>query len=103
MRAWPENERRKVAIRDISSRFGQYYMRCNVVDRPGVLSKISSILGKHKISIAQVIQKGRDIRGSVPIFLLTHEAREKELVAAVKQMDKLKVVKENTVFIRIEG
>jgi homoserine dehydrogenase len=102
MRAWPEDARKRVPIHNIMQRKGEYYLRCTVVDRPGVLSRIASTLGKNSISIARVIQKGRDVKGTVPIFLLTHEAQEKNLAAAVRQMDKLNVVKGKTVFIRIE-
>jgi len=102
MRAWPEDARKRVPIRNIMMREGEYYLRCTVADRPGVLSKIASILGNNGISIARVIQKGRDIKGTVPIFLLTHGALEQNLARAVKEMDRLDVVKGKIVFIRIE-
>ena len=54
-----------------------YYFRVSALDTPGVLSTISGILAQNGISISSVIQKGRDEKGSVPIVMLTHEAREK--------------------------
>ncbi|OGP71355.1 MAG: homoserine dehydrogenase, partial [Deltaproteobacteria bacterium RBG_13_60_28] len=48
-----------------------YYIRFAALDRPGVLSQISGILGKHNISIAAVIQKGREVKGAVPIVMIT--------------------------------
>lgn len=102
MRAWPEGEFRQVEIKDISHRFGAYYLRFNVLDRPGVLGKIAAILGRHQISIAQVLQKDRAKKGTATVFIFTHEAQEKNLVNAVNQIDRLKEVKGKTFFIRIE-
>ena len=102
MRAWPEKSFHRMPIRDIKDRRGSYYLRCTVMDRPGVLSKISGVLGKQRISISQVIQKQRQMDGAVPIFLLTHEALEKDLAAAVRNIDKLSVTKGKTAFFRIE-
>ncbi len=85
---------------NISSR---YYFRFSALDRPGVLSKISGILGNFDISIASVIQKGRRIGEEVPLVVLTHRAREKDVRQAIEEIDKLHVVTNKTIFIRVEG
>jgi len=103
MRAWPEESFGKLPMANIKDRRGAYYLRCKVLDKPGILSKISGILGAHRISIAQVMQKDRHQDGAVPIFLLTHEAVEKDLLAAVRKIDRLPMVKAKTAFLRIEG
>jgi len=90
------------SIIPIDELFSHYYFRFTVVDRPGVLSKISGILGKNNISISSVIQKGRKIRGSVPIVMMTHEAREADVSRALAKIDKLDVVTDKTTLIRIE-
>ncbi len=79
-----------------------YYFRFAALDRPGVLSQIAGILGQHKISIAAVIQKGRGIKDSVPIVMITHEAKEAAAQAALAEIDRLPVIKEETIRIRIE-
>jgi homoserine dehydrogenase len=79
-----------------------YYFRFSAVDRPGVLSKISGILGNHNISIAAVIQKGRQEKGSVPVVMMTHEARERDVRLALAEIDKLPVVTAPTRLIRVE-
>ncbi len=78
-----------------------YYIRFQAVDRPGVLSKISGILGEKGISIFQVIQKGRGERG-VPIVMVTHDAKESALKSAMEEIGRLNVVLEEPFFIRIE-
>jgi homoserine dehydrogenase len=90
-------------IRSIEELDAQYYFRFSVEDRPGVLSKISGILGNHQISIKSVHQKGRDLVGAVPIVMITHEAKEAAVKVALSEIDRLDVVKEKTVLIRIEG
>jgi len=79
-----------------------YYFRFSAVDKPGVLSKISGILGDNQISIASVIQKGREINGSVPIVMLTHEAQESSVKKALTLMDQLDVLTDQTMVIRVE-
>ena len=80
-----------------------FYMRFSALDRPGVLSKISGILGKNNISIVSVIQKGRRIKGSVPVVMMTHEAQEKNVRQALKEIDRLGVILGKTMFIRVEN
>jgi homoserine dehydrogenase len=80
-----------------------YYFRFSAVDRPGVLSKISGILGSRNISIASVIQKGRQVEGSVPLVMMTHEAKERDVRLALAEIDKLNVVTAPTRLIRVEN
>lgn len=79
-----------------------YYLRFTVVDRPGVLSRISGILGDLDISIASVIQKGRRAEKAVPIYIVTHEAREKNMQKALQVIDRLPIIVDKTVYMRIE-
>jgi homoserine dehydrogenase len=81
----------------------EYYLRFQVIDKPGVLSKIAGILGSHQISISSVIQKGRKQESAVPIFIVTHHAKEKDMRAALEETDRLPVVLDRTRMIRIEN
>jgi len=92
---------RDIKTKDINKISSRYYLRYNVVDKPGVLAKITKILGNNNISIAAVEQKeiNKDI---VPVIMTTHQAIEENLMKAVKEINKLDVVKEDTVVIRIE-
>jgi len=80
----------------------KYYFRFSVLDRPGVLSRISGILGEHNISLETVIQKSREVAGPVPIVMTTYKAKEKDVRQALKKIDKLNVVRDKTILIRIE-
>ena len=92
----------RLAIKAISSILSRYYLRCHVIDKPGVLGKISNVLGRHRISISDVIQKERKAGSVVPLILLTHDAPEKELRLAIRQIDRLDIVRGKAQVIRIE-
>jgi homoserine dehydrogenase len=80
-----------------------YYLRVMAQDRPGVLSRVAGILGDNDISIANVIQKGRATREAVPVVMLTHEARERNMRAALAAIDRLPDSATATTMIRVEG
>jgi homoserine dehydrogenase len=81
----------------------RYYLRVMVQDRPGVLSRVAGVLGDNDISIANVIQKGRATREAVPVVMLTHEARERDMRAALSAIDRLPDVAAATMMLRVEG
>lgn len=80
----------------------QYYFRLTVVDRPGVLSKVSGVLADHDISIMSVKQKGRHALASVPIVVFTHRAKEAAVRNAMAEINALEVVRDRSTLIRIE-
>ncbi len=80
----------------------QYYLRCMVQDRPGVLAKITKILALFNISISSVNQKRRSKGKFVPLVMVTHESREEEMRKAILEIDKLPIVKNPSQLIRIE-
>lgn len=89
-------------LRRIDEIESRYYIRFMAIDKPGVLAAISGVLGKHGISIASVTQKERKRQAVVPIVMVTHEAKEKNLRVALDKIDRLQVVREKSVAIRIE-
>ncbi len=89
-------------IININELFTKYYLRFSTLDQPGVLSKISGILGNLKISIASVMQKERSAGNKVPIVMLTHEAYEADMQKALTEINKLDMIKDKTVLIRVE-
>jgi homoserine dehydrogenase len=93
----------KIPLKRMEDVIAPYYMRFSAVDRPGVLSKVSGILGKNGISIASVIQKGRQIKGAVPIVMMIHEAKERNVHRALHEIERLGAIREKTRFIRVEN
>lgn len=94
-------ETRITRIKDISEVESKYYLRLMVIDEPGVLHAISKIISELNISIESVSQKRQEEGGVVPIFMVTHQAREENVQKAVKRIEELDFVKEDIVFIRL--
>ena len=90
-------------LADMSELEIRYYLRLLVEDRPGVLESITHIVAQGDISIASVIQKERDLQGgTVPLIIVTHEARERSMRQAVAAMNALDGVHEEVTMIRME-
>ena len=90
-------------LKPISEIETRYYLRLSSVDRPGVLAQISKILGDLEISISSVIQKETDAATkSAQIVLMTYPAQEGAMQKALREIEKLEVVKEISNFIRVE-
>jgi homoserine dehydrogenase len=100
--SFQRNHLQDLKIMPMSEIVTHYYFRFSALDRPGVLSKISGILGSHDISIQSMQQKGRKTDGSVPVVMLSHIAKEADVQKAIAEIDDLDVVGEKTVLIRIE-
>src|SRR5690606_4469013 len=89
-------------LRPLDALATRYYMRFAVLDRPGVLGQLTTVLGDHEISLAQVIQEGpRDPGRPVNVVALTHMAREGNVRHALAQLGKLSVVVEAPALIRM--
>jgi homoserine dehydrogenase len=93
---------RAIPIMPIDRISVHYYFRFSALDRPGVLSTISGILGTHGISIQSVHQKGRKTDGAVPVVMLSHRAREADVKQALHEISALDVTAAKPVVIRIE-
>jgi len=98
----PDN---KIQYMDSSDFESCYYLRFTAVDKPGVLAKISSILGKHRVSIAGVYQKGPfgKLKKGVPILMFTHRVREGSVRDAMEEIDRLKIIVRNSILMKVEN
>jgi homoserine dehydrogenase len=101
--AFIPSARTALRIRRMEEIESLYYLRFMAEDRPGVLSKISGILGKHKISISSVIQQGRKAGGNVPLVMMSHRAKERDVQEALSKINRMDYVSQPTVLIRVEG
>jgi homoserine dehydrogenase len=95
-------ERFPLAIRAMDDISCCYYLRFSVMDKPGVLSRVSGVLGKNNISISSVIQKGRGAAEAVPLVMMSHEAVERDVRRALDEINKMDCVAGPTMVIRVE-
>jgi homoserine dehydrogenase len=93
---------RDLPIKPIGEIVSKYYIRFSVVDKPGVIARIAGELGKNGISIESMIQSARSVQESVPIVIMTHEAREMDVRNALAEIDSFDIVREKSNLIRIE-
>jgi len=89
-------------VRKMDDVVSRYYLRFMAIDKPGILAKISGILGRHHIGIASVSQKERRRAKFVPVVMITHHLCEKDLRHALDDINRLAIVKGKTVKIRME-
>jgi homoserine dehydrogenase len=81
----------------------RYYVRLSVVDKPGVMAKVTAILGAAKIGIASIIQPEGHEGESVPLILMIHDAPNAAMQHALAKIGKLAAVKAAPVMIRVEN
>lgn len=94
---------RTMSLKSIADLSTRYYIRTTVTDRAGVLAQMATILGKLQISIASVIQKEVDPNDqTAELVITTHISRESDIQQAMKELEKLDVVREIGNFLRVE-
>ena len=100
---YQRNDLQNKKILDINEIESRYYLRIRVKNKPGVLADITKIFGRKSISIESILQKEDLVNDeNVPIVLVTHEVIEKNIIDALKDIEKLEVVKGKIIKIRIE-
>jgi len=92
------NERKIIGHENAVS---QFYIRMTVMDSPGVLSKISGVLGDHNVSIYSVVQ-AKAHHDLAEIVIITHSVVEKNMQSSLKEIKELDIVEEISSVIRVE-
>ncbi len=101
-RGFFESSVTSLAIKPIGETVSKFYLRFSAADRPGVLARIAGALGTYNISIESMIQTARSSSETVPIVIMTHEAREQDVRLALAEIDSFDVIREQTKLVRIE-
>ena len=79
-----------------------YYLRMSLVDKPGALAKIATVLGEAGVSIDRMRQ--RDHPGDdAPVLIVTHKTTRADLDRAIAAMDDTGVLVAPPVTLRIEA
>lgn len=95
------DEIKALPIVPLSEREGEYYLRLEVRDEPGVIAQIAKILGDEQVSISSMIQRGQT-QWSVPLMMTLHRAKEARVTAALAKIEDLPAVLKKPCLIRIE-
>ena len=95
-------ERKNLNFKDISERFFSAYFRFNVTDKPGVLSNITQIFSRNKVSIKRLVQDPNKNKSSSSIIIVTHPSKDKSLNKIIQTINKRSYVKKRSKLIRID-
>jgi homoserine dehydrogenase len=101
--SFQQDQRRPLRITPMEDIRSLYYLRFNVVDRPCVLAQIAGELGRCGISISSMLQQGRREGQTVPVVIKTHMATERDVQAALREINRKPFVSEPASLIRVEG
>ncbi len=96
------NQRKKLKFNDINERNFSAYLRFEVLDKPGVLSNITSVFSTNKVSVKRLIQNPNKNKGSSTIIIITHKAKDKSLNKILKSIDKKSYILRKSKLIRID-
>jgi len=91
----------KATIKPIDETSAEYLLGLDVADQPGVLHAVTGVFAEHGVSIRVAEQEGNgpDAR----LVFITHEAREKDVQATVRELNSLDVVLKVGGLIRVIG
>ena len=95
-------ERKKLKFKTIEERLFSAYLRFEVVDKPGVLSNITNIFSKNKVSIKRLVQNPYKNKKISSIIVITHKSKNKYLIKILNEVAKKSFIKKKPKLIRID-
>jgi len=95
-------ERKKLKFNNISNRFFSAYLRFDVLDKPGVLSNITNIFSKNKVSIKRMIQDPNKGKKTSSIIIITHSSKDVYLKKILNEINKKNYIRKKPKLIRID-
>jgi homoserine dehydrogenase len=102
--AFQQNALNDTPVLAIDEAITSYYLRISALDKPGVLSRIAQVLSDAGISIEALIQKEPSAdQDHVPVIILTNRTLERQLIAAISQLEALDSIEGEVVRIRVES
>ena len=96
------NKRKKLRFEKIDQRLFSAYLRFEVEDKPGILSNITNIFSKNKVSIKRLVQNPNKNKKSSFIIIITHKSKDRFLQKTLKEVDKKSYIKRKSKLIRID-
>lgn len=70
----------------VNRAYKKYYIRFEVIDKPGVLARIANVFGKNNISLNSVVQRQKNGNNTAPLVFITHDAERKNIDTALKEI-----------------
>ena len=98
----PSRNRKKISSLDISEEIFSSYIRLDVIDKTGVLSSITNIFSKNKVSVKRLIQNPFKSKKYASIIIISHAAKNSNLIRLINELTNKKFVINKPKFYRIE-
>ena len=95
-------ERKKIKFENIEDRYFSSYLRFEVIDKPGVLSNITNIFSKNRVSIKRLVQDPNKNKKVSSIIIITHKSKNKFLRKILSEIMKKNYIKRKPKLIRID-
>ena len=95
-------ERKKLKFKNIDDRFFSAYLRFEVEDKHGILSKITNVFSKNKVSIKRLVQNPDKNKKSSSIIIITHKSKDKNLNKTLREVAKKDYIIRKPKLIRID-
>ena len=94
--------RKKIDTLDVSNKIFSYYIRLDVLDKKGVLSSITKIMSKNKISVKRLIQNPFKGKKFASIVMVSHKSKNRNIIRCMRQLSRKSFIINKPKFIRIE-
>ena len=95
-------ERKKLKFENIDRRLFSAYLRFEVEDKSGILSNITNIFSRNKVSIKRLVQNPHKSKKSSSIIIITHKSEDRFLQKTLREVDKKNYVRHKSKLIRID-
>ena len=98
----PDKERKKLQFQNIARRLFSAYLRFEVEDKSGILSNITNIFSRNKVSIKRLVQNPHKSKKSSSIIIITHKSEDRFLQKTLNEIDRKNYVRHKSKLIRID-
>tara|TARA_B100000963_G_scaffold347456_1_gene353821 strand:+ start:12988 stop:14271 length:1284 start_codon:yes stop_codon:yes gene_type:complete len=95
-------ERKKLKFQNIDRRLFSAYLRFEVDDKSGILSNITNIFSRNKVSIKRLVQNPHKSKKSSSIIIITHKSEDRFLQKTLREVDRKNYVRHKSKLIRID-
>ena len=96
------SKRKKIKSANLSNKIFSSYIRLDVIDKKGVLSEITKLMSKNKISVKRLIQNLLKQKKYASIIMISHKSKDKNLKKCINSLSKKSFIISKPKFIRIE-
>ena len=96
------SKRKKIKSADLSNKIFSSYIRLDVIDKKGVLSEITKLMSKNKISVKRLIQNPLKQKKYASIIMISHKSKDKNLKKCINSLSNKSFIVSKPKLIRIE-